>query len=279
MEEKKKNGKVLYIITCIILIIAGFVTGFLLSGGADKKEEKKDTGEEKKEIASEIYNMKDGEIDLSNKELLEYVDIYKTSAPKEYFYELMSEGKTFNEIGDKHQTKLFLAYSLAKEEDFKTISCAELNVDADTILSLYYCGQMTDEMSKYYGENINLFYKAEKKNTTKAISGELIEKYYKMFFGDDGDFYHESFFTEYTRIGYSPKNNTYGQYGCQCGGIDAPIKETVTKAVKENGKVIITFKQEIGDSMSDDLVEKTTTLTLKWDEKTLRYVFDSRTVA
>ncbi len=276
-EEKKKKEmsnmtKVIAIILFIVFFVLGFFLGRNLFNDNDKKEEKEEKKEEVK-VNSELYYLNDGEIDLNNEELKEYLSLFKSNEAMEYYYSIINE--TSKEKSETiHQAKISLALAKTEYEADK-ISCSDINVDAETIMDMYYCGYMSDEMTKYYGENIYKFHEAEKNNVTLYKKGEKVEENYKLLFGEDGDFYHESAGLMYFKLAYSPKNNVYAEYQCQCGGTEPPLKETPIKAYKENNKLILVYdnKRVEGDKI---LEEKTATVTLKWDEKVQRYVFESR---
>ena len=278
MEEKKKKemsttAKIICVVIIVICFVAGFFIGRNLFNTSDKKEDKK---EEKKEVASKLYNMKDGDISLDDEELKEYISIFASSELRDEYYSIIN-GTSKENIETVHQAKISLALAMTPYDD-KMMSCGDINVDAETIMKGYYCGSMTDEMAKYYADSkTNMFHEAERKNNTKIKYGDKVESNYKMLFGDDGDFYHESAYLSYSRLGYSPKNDVYAEYQCQCGGISASVEEKATKAYKENNIITIIYERTIGENFGDPLKGEAK-VTLKWDEKVQRYVFESRAI-
>ncbi len=268
-EEKKKKEisnttKVIAVIMFVIFFILGFFLGRNLFNNT--KEEKKEETKSK----SELYNLKDGEIDLNNKELQKYLNMYKMYSEVEYDF-LLNSAANGNETA-----RLTLVTRLLNDSDIEEVECKKIKKDSiskhfEELYPDITCGETSILSDDWENSQFK----------TSLIKKETMEKYLKYYYGENtvikdtnntftnlkGDCY--SYY-------YQDDLDSYVKINTWCG-VTAPIPiEKINRAVKQDDKIIIESTISYEDMPQDT---SDVTLTLKYEESTDHYVFESRLIS
>ena len=112
--------------------------------------------------------------------------------------------------------------------------------------SYYYCGEMTVEMSKIYGDKA-AFEKAAALNDTIAVTGQNLKAKYEELFSSSFEYKPELFGYYGHIVEYFDKLNLFVKYGFSAGGFCIPSNQVITLAYKEGDKLFIETDYENGN--------------------------------
>ena len=255
MSEEKKNNKLLIIILLVALFLIGIGTGLLLSNVFNSKEEKKENNQEEK--IKTIHDLEDGEIDINNEEIKKYFDMYKPI----YFDDNLMLNSLTTDL-----SKLQLASRLVNDQDYVEVPCS--SIDSSTLEENTYCGGI---YNKSNWKNSS--------NTTKSIKKEVMNKYYKYYFGSNKEISNDRFEVKQLDVVnmfiYDLNLNSYVEILFDGGGTGPKVIDTLEKAIKSGNDLILKLIERFDDP---DLSNNSSVviLTLTWEEETNHYIFKNR---
>lgn len=268
MEKEKKKIRLSIVFVLLgLLFICGGVILYVLNGNEDNKKDDEVNNNKKNEIVEEdkyiddgvaIHDMEDGSINLKKEELVKYIDMYKVENPEEYAIIHSISSTSDDNLTNYQNAKERLSSRLVKPSDYFEVKVDDFvkskEVPNSPCLGVYENG------------------------TTKAIRKETLDKYYKYYYGEN-----ESFpsleFTPFIYEGfryYFDKNNNYYVGVYNCGGEMNPFaQENFISAYKEGDFLYINSTFDYGTGYGNVETFEKVTLSLKWEESTKHYIFDS----
>lgn len=297
-NSKQKNKS-----TLIIIVLLVIIAGLLVFIGYDKvfkkdtdsnkkaddkqqeenkdnKDDKDDDNQKEEKPKDAIYNLPDGEISITNEDLIKYHNVFKTTNYQaEAYLERLSKG-TIETLSKDDVNTDKIGFAITKIKPVKR-SCSLINLNLDDD---YFCGDSTSEMliahSKNDKEKVKML---ESKNETNTFTKEEIDSKEKEIFGEILDVPKDNivgYGYGFAYI-YDPISNLIAEHSIQAGGTAPSVyEETITSASKNGDLLTIESRQLIswGENSNETHPPKISkvTLTLKWNEEVGRYVFYSR---
>lgn len=278
-EAKKKHTKTIkgkgltaFIIIIVVIALAlcygcGFILGKQLYEKENEEPEQKETGSDNntdkepdtgnQTDTDKIHGLANGDIDTNNDAIQEYFNIYK--------YQNIGDDTLLENVASGNETsKASLASRLVKEKEFVEVSCNQINENT------------VEREDSYCGE---VYLKSQWKNSTavtKGIKKEVVNNYYKSLFGKNTEINSTTLnpkTIEPTSYIYDENLDTYVKISYEGGGTEPEYTETLKSATKTDDTLTLVStltSEEIG-------VNKEVTLTLRWEESTNHYIFESRT--
>ena len=192
----------------------------------DKQNEKDDQDDQGGEIVQDDRV----ELDINDETVQKLFNIFRYDKENCFL---------IGEINTSNSARLQLAYNALQNSDIKTRSCSDLKPviwnETDRSIAPHYCGNMSDEMAKYYSKDDSAFEKATLSNTTKYVEASTLKNKYYELFSSNFSYTDESF----ERMEYISDKGIYAYYGCQCGGICGSPEQVINSAYKIGDSLFI----------------------------------------